>query len=199
MYKDITEQKPKETCPECGSDRLIERIGEQQFNYGHPDENVVLTASMPVTSCQDCGNEYFDERGEAARHAAVCKHLGVHTPQEIRQIREALELSRQDFAQLTGFGIASVQRWEAGTVIPNPSSDRLIYLLQFGSNVRLLQEREQSVTTTGAEEIDLPGIDLCAAESHPRMNAVCRTRLFPRLRDRPRLETQALLWSLRKS
>jgi len=100
----------QELCIECGGARLIERVREQSFAYGPPGDQVLLTASMPVFICEDCGYESFDERGEAARHAAVCRHLGVQTPDEVRMTRERTGLSRAEFCQLAGFGPASLQR-----------------------------------------------------------------------------------------
>jgi putative zinc finger/helix-turn-helix YgiT family protein len=131
----------QERCIECGSARLIEQICEQNFAYGPPGDQVILTASMPVMVCEDCGYESFDERGETARHDAVCRHLGVQTPDEVRRTRELTGLSRAEFCQLTGFGQASLQRWESGMVVPNTSSDRLIFLLRCPDNVERLRER----------------------------------------------------------
>jgi putative zinc finger/helix-turn-helix YgiT family protein len=131
----------KELCIECGSARLVERQKEQSFAYGPPGDQVTLTASMPVMTCEDCGYESFDQRGDAARQAAVCRHLGVQTPDEVRRTREGAGLSRAEFCQLTGFGQASLQRWESGMVVPNASSDRLIFLLRCPDNVERLQKR----------------------------------------------------------
>ncbi len=100
---------------------------------------------MPVFTCEDCGYEYFDERGEAARQAAVCRRLGVQTPEEVRRTRECTGLSRAEFCELTGFGAASLQRWESGMVVPNASSDRLIFLLQFPDNVERLRKRTAAI------------------------------------------------------
>ena len=132
-------------CIECGGTRVVERSAQQTFPYGSAGEQVLLTASMPAFTCLDCGFEYFDETGEAARHAAVCRHLGLQTPEEIRKIREATGLTRAEFCQLTGFGSASLQRWEAGSILPNTSSDRLIFLLQFPENVQRLRDLADSV------------------------------------------------------
>ena len=133
-------------CIECGGSRIAERIMEQAFPYGSHGDEVQLTASMPVFTCLDCGYEYFDERGEAARHAAVCRHSGVQTPEEIRKTREATGLTRAEFCHLTGFGSASLQRWEAGSIIPNTSSDRLMFLLRYPENVERLMERVNAVS-----------------------------------------------------
>src|SRR5260370_5461434 len=147
MYNDATTQnKSIETCLECGSSKLVEKICEQQFTYGTLDKAVTLTASMPVISCEACQFEFFDERGEAARHAAVCKHLGVQTPQEILAVREGSGFGRAEFCELTGFGSASLQRWESGMIIPNASSDRLIFLLRYTENIERLKNRAASVS-----------------------------------------------------
>jgi putative zinc finger/helix-turn-helix YgiT family protein len=135
----------QELCIECGGARLIERVREQSFAYGPAGDQVMLTASMPVFICEDCGYESFDERGEAARHDAVCRHLGVQTPEEVRMTRERTGLSRAEFCQLTGFGPASLQRWESGMVVPNASSDRLIFLLRCPDNIERLRKRVATI------------------------------------------------------
>jgi len=178
----------------------MEHMREQSFPYGPQGDQVTLTASMPVITCEDCGYEYFDERGESARHAAVCRHLGVQTPDEIRKVREETSLTRAEFCQATGFGSASLQRWEAGVVVPSASSDRLIFLLRFADNVERLKKRS-SATLQGllpyvAECAD-PLKSICAAM--PEARTRCAVKRFKRFEDRPRIVSQAASWSLRRS
>ncbi len=163
MRQDKSEMRDgKELCMECGGARLIERVREQSFAYGPRGDQAMLTASMPVVTCEDCGYEYFDERGEAARHAAVCKHLGVQTPEEVRMTREQTGLSRAEFCELTGFGSASLQRWESGMVVPNASSDRLIFLLRCPDNVERLRKRvgaiDQEAPSGPPQDADRSGL-----------------------------------------
>ena len=42
------------------------------------------------------------------RHEAVCRHLGVLAPGEIRALRREHGMSRAAFARLTGFGEATL-------------------------------------------------------------------------------------------
>jgi putative zinc finger/helix-turn-helix YgiT family protein len=200
MYNDTRgQQEEKESCLECGSTKLLEQMREQQFTYGTEGKEVLLTASMPVIKCEECGYECFDERGEAARHAAVCKHLGVYAPSEIRAIREATCLRRNEFCELTGFGSASLQRWESGAVVPNASSDRLISLLRYADNIERLRGRysdgelivkdSSGVVIASSSEID----DECPVQARTR-NA---TKIFPRLAHKPRVIFQARSWALR--
>lgn len=156
--------KSEEVCLECGSSRLKEDLKEQKFPYGPPTAQTILTASIPVFTCQDCGYEFFDERGESARHEAVCRHLGVQTPDEIRSVREAAGLGRAEFCKIGGFGIASLQRWETGEVIPNMSSDRLIYLLRHHENINRLRAR------------DCAGVDQASGVATPTQSAQIEER-----------------------
>ena len=185
-------------CVECGSAGVSEQIKEQSFAYGPEGAQVVLTASMPVLTCSVCGYEYFDERGEAARHAAVCRHLGVHTPEEIRIVREDLQCTRAEFCQLTGFGSASLQRWESGLLAPSVSNDKLIYLLRYPDNVERLRRRTKTSdgtvpwVTGAAEPISAAG-SVCEVRTR---NSVKRFRRFA---NHSRVLNQAKEWNLRSS
>ncbi len=186
-------------CIECGGSNLVERMREQSFPYGVPGDQVILTALMPVFTCEDCSYEYFDERGEAARHAAVCRHLGVHTPEEIRKIREGTQLTRAEFCQLSGFGSASLQRWESGVIVPNTSSDRLIFLLQYTDNVERLKRRATAISQCSLPYL-IGNADQLAkiATGVPEVRTRCGIKRFVRFADRPRIVSQAIAWNLRR-
>lgn len=200
MYQDTgNDQGRPQLCIECGSSNLIERMREQRFPYGPLGDQVILTAAMPVITCEDCGYEYFDERGESARHAAVCRHLGVQTPEEIRKVREENSLTRVEFCQLTGFGSASLQRWEAGEVVPNASSDRLIFLLRYAGNIERLKRRRGAISqgllpciAEGADPLTSIGDPI------PEARTRCAVKRFRRFEGRSRIALQAATWNLRR-
>ncbi len=201
MYQDTNvTHDSRELCVECGGARLIERMREQSFAYGPPNDQVILAASMPVFTCEDCGYEYFDERGEAARHEAVCRHLGVQTPEEVRKTREGTGLTRVEFCQLTGFGSASLQRWESGMVVPNASSDRLIFLLRYPDNVERLRKRATAIAQ-GLLQFQSASADPVARISAgiPEVDTRRGIKRFERFADRPRIAFQAASWNLRRS
>jgi putative zinc finger/helix-turn-helix YgiT family protein len=128
-------------CDICGTPGIHEEIRREEFLYGMKDEAVTLSADVPVWVCDGCGFSFTDHRGEDARHEAVCKHLGVLAPKDIVAIREQSGLSRAAFADVLGFGIASLQRWETGSTIQNTSSDNLIRLSQNPMTLKALQQR----------------------------------------------------------
>ncbi len=179
-------------CPDCGSDKVVEQNIEQRFPYGHSNKETILTAVMPVTVCQNCGYKTFDERGEVARHAAICKHLGVFSPNEIAHARQSVQLSRSEFADIGGFGIASLQRWESGSLIPNSANDRLIYLLQFQDNISRLKARRAESAQSELVDSSSPIGDLEANGTSVR-----RHRRFRRFSDSGRIEKAARQFRLR--
>jgi len=138
-------------CPDCNSEDISQHTSTQDFEYGLGDQRTVLSAIFPVFHCNNCSFEFTDSRAEKARHDAVCRHLGVLTPSEIIAIREQRELTRAEFADLGGFGLASLQRWESGSLIQNAANDRLIYLLQFTANCQRLGRKLQDCRKPLAE------------------------------------------------
>ena len=116
-------------CEECGKNTVRMSFEEQPFIYGSGDEAVELRARVPVWTCASCGDAYTEGEAEDARHEAVCRHLGVLSPDMIRAIREKYGLTQAEFAKITGFGVASLKRWETGSLIQNVSADRLLRLI----------------------------------------------------------------------
>lgn len=198
MIHDSTDQiLSSETCPDCGSANVRERVVEQKFQYGRSEDQVTLSATLPVFECQECGYQYFDERGEAARHDAVCRHLGVHTPEEIRKMREISGLTRAELCELAGFGSASLQRWESGAGIPNVSNDRLLFLLSFAENVHRLKRIVSTVETQGVESTIVASAQPVPAEAVPVVQTRCGIKRFHRLSSRARISDQCVNWNLR--
>ena len=85
--------------------------------------------NVPVRRCGACGFEYLDQSAERLRHDAVCHHLGVLPPSEVRLIREGYGMTRARFARMTGFGKASLDCWENGLTIQTRANDRRLRLL----------------------------------------------------------------------
>lgn len=85
---------------------------------------------LPARRCDRCDLDYLDDDGERLKHEAVCRHLGVLTPQEIHRIGTRLRLSRAALAKLTGIGEPSLGCWEGGIKIQTPGYDRYLRLLR---------------------------------------------------------------------
>lgn len=116
-------------CDQCGAGSVTKRFDDDRFRYGKEDNFVELTAHVAVWTCSACGFSYTDGDAEEARHRAICRHLGVLSPDEIVALRRRHGLTQADLAYLTAFSEASVKRWEGGLLIQNQSSDRLLRVL----------------------------------------------------------------------
>jgi putative zinc finger/helix-turn-helix YgiT family protein len=117
-------------CDQCGAHDVRMSLKDQRFSYGEGLDAVELTSRVPVWTCEQCGFAYTDGDAEEARHEAVCHHLRVLPPSKIRSIRESCRMTQAEFARVTGFGIASIKRWETGALIQSQAADRLLRLLQ---------------------------------------------------------------------
>ncbi len=115
-------------CPQC--EGAVETVQHPEvFRYGEGASAVDLPVVLPVRRCLGCGLEFLDHQAERIKHAALCRHFGVLTPWEIREIRARHGLSRAAFAKLTGLGAASLGRWETGNSIQTLANDRYLRLL----------------------------------------------------------------------
>ena len=109
-----------------------------------PGEDAVeLKARVEVRHCADCDIDFTDGFAEALRHAAICQHLGVMTPDEASSVREAYGMSRTEFARITRIGEASLADWENGRIIQNGAYDQLLFLLTYPENLERLRKRRE--------------------------------------------------------
>ncbi len=133
----------KTQCPSCGRD-VTTTMEEERFDYGAHENAVELKAQVPVHHCTDCDLDFTDGFAEIVRHAAVCAHLGVMTPQEITSVREAYGLSIAEFAKITRIEKESLARWENANRIPDGAHDQFLYLLTYPENLDRLRKRTKA-------------------------------------------------------
>jgi putative zinc finger/helix-turn-helix YgiT family protein len=134
-------------CAQCGEHAARLSFQDERFPYGGGKDEVILTARVPVWTCDACKTQYTDGDAEDIRHAAICRHLNRLTPSDVRNIREQYGLSQREWSERTGFGLASIKRWETGNLIQNESTDRYMRLLinaDIFSKVVLISEQPTS-------------------------------------------------------
>ena len=129
--QDVAESHPVSdlTCPQCDAGPVTTTTHQDAFDYGLGEDAVTLHVTIPVRYCRACDFEYLDDEADLIRHEAVCRHLNVLTPTEIRSIRKGHRMSRAEFAQVSGFGEATLNRWENGAIIQNRANDNFLRLL----------------------------------------------------------------------
>jgi len=80
--------------------------------------------------CEQCEEELYEpgQAEEAMRRAATAirANIGLLQPEEVKAIRESLDLSQADFERLLRVGPKTVVRWERGIVFQNQATDVLL-------------------------------------------------------------------------
>ena len=116
-------------CPDCYKG-MIDKWDIHSFKYGTGDSAIDISVRVPMKYCAECDLSFLEEEGEVLAHEALCRSLGVLSPRQIRDIREKLHMSREEFAKTTGFGEATLGRWERGEGIQSYANDRYLRILQ---------------------------------------------------------------------
>ena len=127
----------KPSCPRCGSDAVYTTTVQEQFEFGEGTTRQMVSATIPILHCESCRGEFESADTFAAKHDAVCDHLGLLRPSQVKELRKQFG-SRESFASATGIGAASIARWESGALIQSSAYDRYMRLLVSRSNKALL-------------------------------------------------------------
>jgi putative zinc finger/helix-turn-helix YgiT family protein len=108
----------------------------------------VVAQDVPFEWCPHCGERLGGPDAAAVRHRAICKALGLLTPEEIRGIRDRLGMTQAEFSGLTGIGEATISRWERGRLLQNRANDRYLRLVAgLPQSVSLLRELQVPAST----------------------------------------------------
>ena len=139
----VTNATREVLCFECDKPTRTQWC-EHTFTYGLGDDAADLTVEIPVRTCASCGFEFLEHEAETLKHEAVCAHLGVLSPKEIRGIRAMHRMSRAEFSRVTGLGEATLNRWENAILIQNTANDRYLRLVASPENMRRLKRLDSS-------------------------------------------------------
>jgi len=61
----------KYQCPRCESVNLKEEIVVDNFEYGAGEDELKLSASIPVVTCNDCGEAFTDFRAAEIKELMI--------------------------------------------------------------------------------------------------------------------------------
>ncbi len=154
-------------CPLCDGKSIETFQHSDAFKYGANAAAVTLRVNIPVRRCTACEFEFVDHEGEQLRHEAVCRHLGVLTPAEVREIRERHCMTRAAFAEATALGQATLGRWETGALIQNRAYDYYLRLVRMPLVMRILQRLPRTgsepAITVGVSGEAFPSLDVTKA------------------------------------
>jgi DNA-binding transcriptional regulator YiaG len=131
-------------CPTCGHRPLELQHIRDEFDSGPDDNRVhIIADNVPVMACSQCGEKLRGPEAARVRHLAICRTLGLLTPEQIQKLRERLTKTPAEFARLTGIDAVTLDKLEHGRLLPSRSQDRYLRLLQiFPSAVGVLEQLE---------------------------------------------------------
>jgi YgiT-type zinc finger domain-containing protein len=131
-------------CPECGHGVLVPFTRDEEFDHDLGDRTIkVVARAVPVERCEKCGLVASGSAAAKVRHNAVCRAAGFPTPSEQKSIRDELGWSQQYLADLTGYGIATVNRSERGRLLANRSYYKTLLAIRDCPPYREYLERQQ--------------------------------------------------------
>lgn len=140
-------------CPLCEEPATTE-IVDTEFTHG----DLILKVTLPVRCCTDCDIEFMDHVGARIKDEAVYRAHDLLSPWQIREIRERWGLSRSAFAELTGWGKATIKRWETGAIAQNRANDRYLRLLDTAFGWAALKRLAQEQTLGGGTAVEPEGV-----------------------------------------
>jgi putative zinc finger/helix-turn-helix YgiT family protein len=132
LKKKTTSISPSRRCPACGQGWLKPTTVTDRFVHEEDGtKRTVIVEKVPIERCAQCGESFRGPEAARLHHEAVCRTFGFLTPHEIRELREkALGITQEEFARLTGIGLATISRWERGRLVQNRAMDRYLRLLR---------------------------------------------------------------------
>jgi putative zinc finger/helix-turn-helix YgiT family protein len=139
-------------CPKGHGPMAIGTVDKQMTFKG-----VDITVTAEAFICPVCGLEAGTPETAGALQLAIADAYrtkqGLLTSSELKGLRKSRNLTQQQLAEIMNIGIASIKRWETGTV----QSASMDYALRMQ-----LQCRIQADNYSGNREISLPRIKLVA-------------------------------------
>ncbi len=135
----------EQLCPNCKQGHLHSRHIAEDIPFAVGEETITVHVErVPIRECDVCGESFSGPDTAAIRHEAICRHQGLLTPCQIKELRETLGMTQAELARITGIGEATISRWERGRLLQNKAMDRLLRLL--ASNSRNLEFLKQLAT-----------------------------------------------------
>jgi len=129
------------TCAICGSldmKRLEGQTVESKFKTSNGIKTFKIEG-LSCTKCNNCGEEYLnpdDIKLETQKlKEALAEHRknkGLLTAEEIKEIRDSLEMSQAEIEKMLGFSSKSFARWETYKADQSKAADLLLRAIKKG-------------------------------------------------------------------
>lgn len=139
-------------CPK-GHGAMKEKKIERSVLFKRIDVNIVEDTFVCPVCKLSAGTVQSAGKIQQAIAEAYRHQVGLLTGEEIKKLRKEKGMTQANLAELSGFGVASIKRWETGA-IQSQSADRTLRLH--------LLDCYQDNSLTGGQDFSIPRIKLVA-------------------------------------
>jgi putative zinc finger/helix-turn-helix YgiT family protein len=124
-------------CGDCRQRAVYPARFAYACEFALDDERYTVSVpDLEAPRCQNCGAIVMIDTANERMDNAFRVKAGLLMPEEIRQRREALELSQEELARRLGVDAAALARWEDGAQFQPRALNNLLELFFSYPNVR---------------------------------------------------------------
>ncbi len=109
-------------CPACGFATTEFKSFNQAVGHGVSAIHLRLRGNV----CANCGDAVLESKSYQRLTAAQNKWVDEHNRSETLRLRQQLNVTQRELAELMGIGTLAVSRYERGTTTPAPTFLRLL-------------------------------------------------------------------------
>ncbi len=144
-------------CSECGAKEVYPTPTDYTTSRKHDGRAYEIhVPDLVIPTCRKCGEQTFSVGTDDRITAALRVQVGLLMAEEIRSMRDRLEMSQQKLAEQLGIAKETISRWESGAMIQSKAMDNLLRLYFESEEVRrLLRNRFSRTSSDKANRIKL--------------------------------------------
>ena len=130
----IPAKKPKDAerpfpwrCRHCFQVSVVPTRVDYPTEVNYDGRLVSFVAhGVDIPTCQNCGEKVFTLEVDDQINAALYRHLGLLTPEQIREGIERLGMTQKEVAERLGIAEATLSRWVNKLVIQSRAMDNYL-------------------------------------------------------------------------
>jgi putative zinc finger/helix-turn-helix YgiT family protein len=114
-------------CSQCRAKEVYAAVVPHTAHVNHDGRVYVLEIpALEAARCRACGELVFDDHADEQISDALRNHLGLLTPDQIREALRTLGMKQKALAASLGIAEATLSRWLSGGLIQSRAMDNLL-------------------------------------------------------------------------
>ena len=114
-------------CSQCRAKEVYAAVVPYTARVNHDGRIYELEIpALEAARCRACGELVFDDHADEQISAALRSHLGLLTPDQIREALRTLGMQQKALSASLGIAEATLSRWLNGSIIQSRAMDNLL-------------------------------------------------------------------------